>query len=56
MTLLYGAAVCLVAAQILGIYALKTHKADLVFSLCMGALVLASIVLGYLGARHQLGG
>jgi hypothetical protein len=53
--LLYGAAACLVAAQIIGIYALRSHKADLVFSLCMVALVMTAVVLGYLGARHQLG-
>ncbi len=55
MTLLIGAAGCLVAAQVLGIYALKTRKADLIFSLFMVALVVAAVALGYLGARQQLG-
>jgi uncharacterized membrane protein len=55
VTLLYAAAACLVAAQILGLYALKTRKADLIFSAFMIALVLLSAALGYLGAKHQLG-
>ncbi len=55
MTLLYGAAGCLVAAQLLGVYALRTRKADLIFSLFMVALVLASVMLGYMGAKQQLG-
>ncbi len=55
MTLLYAAAACLVAAQILGIYALKTRKADLIFSLFMIVLVVASAAFGYLGAKDQFG-
>ena len=55
MSLLYVAAGCLVAAQLLGIYALKTRKADLIFSLFMLGLILASLVLGYMGARSKLG-
>jgi hypothetical protein len=55
VTLLYGAAACLVAAQLLGIYALKSRKADLIFSMFMVALVVASVALGYLGAKQQLG-
>lgn len=55
MILLYGAVVCLVAAQLLGIYALRTRKADLIFSLFMVALVVMSVMLGYMGAKQQLG-
>jgi hypothetical protein len=55
VTLLYGAAGCLVAAQVLGIYALRTRKADLIFSIFMVALVVAALALGYEGARQQLG-
>jgi uncharacterized membrane protein YsdA (DUF1294 family) len=55
MTLLYGAAGCLVAAQLLGIYALKTRKADLIFSFFMVVLVLASVTLAYIGAKQQFG-
>jgi len=53
--MLYGAAACLVAAQILGIYALKSRKADLIFSFFMVCLVVASATLGYLGAKKQFG-
>jgi hypothetical protein len=55
VTLLYGAAACLVLAQILGIYALRSRKADLIFSLFMLMLLVGSITLGYMGARQQLG-
>ena len=55
VTLLYLAAGCLIGAQILGIYALRSRKADLIFSLLMIAMVMASVALGYLGARQQLG-
>jgi len=55
MTLLYGAAVCLVVAQILGIYGLRTRKADLIFSVIMICLVVAAVVLGVMGAKRQLG-
>jgi hypothetical protein len=55
VSLLYGAAVCLVLAQIVGVYALVTRKADLIFSLFMMCLVAASIVLGVFGAYRQLG-
>jgi fucose permease len=53
--MLYCAAGCLVAAQILGVYALRTRKADLIFSIFMVGFVVASVMLGYLGARQQLG-
>jgi hypothetical protein len=55
VNLLYGAGGCLVLAQLVGIYALKTRKADLIFSMFMVALVVASVALGYMGARQQLG-
>jgi hypothetical protein len=54
VTLLWSAAACLVAAQVVGIYALVTKKADVVFSIVMLVLVAASLALGGLGAYHQL--
>lgn len=54
MTELYAAAACLVAAQILGIYGLKTRKADLVFAVCMVGLLVAGGILGVSGALHKL--
>ena len=55
MTLLYGAGACLVIAQFLGLYALRTRKADLIFSLFMIGLLVVAAALGYMGARQQLG-
>jgi hypothetical protein len=55
VSLLYEAAACLVAAQLVGIYALVTRKADLIFSVFMVILVIAAVVLGVAGAHHQLG-
>jgi hypothetical protein len=55
VTLLLAAAACLIAAQILGIYALRTRKADLIFSIFMVTLVVAALTLGYMGARQKLG-
>ena len=54
MTLLYAAAGCLVAAQLVGIYGLKTRKADLIFSIWMLGLVVAAIVLGVAGVNREL--
>jgi hypothetical protein len=54
VTLLYTALGCLVAAQLVGIYALVSRKADLIFSLCMVCLLVLSFVLGALGAYQQL--
>ncbi|MDQ6784491.1 MAG: hypothetical protein M3063_13835 [Actinomycetota bacterium] len=54
MTEIYAAAACLVVAQILGIYGLKTRKADLVFSICMVGLLVAGVILGITGALHKL--
>ncbi|MGI8752748.1 MAG: hypothetical protein ACR2MN_10635 [Acidimicrobiales bacterium] len=54
MTELYAAAACLVAAQVLGIYGLKTRKADLVIAVCMVGLLVAGAILGVSGALHKL--
>lgn len=54
MTLLYAAAGCLVLAQAVGLYGLKTRKADLIFALCMVGLLVASGALGAMGALQQL--
>lgn len=54
VTLLYGAAACLMLAQLLGIYALKTKKADLIFALCMAGLLAAGAALGVSGTLQQL--
>jgi hypothetical protein len=54
MTPFYVAGVCLVVAQILGIYALVTRKADLIFALIMVALVVAALVSGADGVYRQL--
>jgi hypothetical protein len=55
VTLLYAAVVCLVVAQLVGIYGLVTRKADLIFSLFMAMLVALSVALGAVGAYRQLG-
>jgi hypothetical protein len=55
MTRLYAAAACLVVAQLLGFYALKTRKADLIFAVCMVVLLIAGGALGVTGALQQLG-
>jgi hypothetical protein len=54
VTDLYIAGALLVLAQLVGIYALKTRKADLLFSLLMAALAAAAIVLGAYGALYRL--
>jgi hypothetical protein len=51
---LYTAGACLVAAQLLGIYALVTRKADLIFTLVMGALLAVAVVLGGMYAYHRI--
>lgn len=51
---MYAAGVCLVLAQILGIYGLVTRKADLVFAVVMVALLVGAIVLGGLGAYEHI--
>jgi hypothetical protein len=54
VTLLIVAGACLVLAQILGIYALKTRKADVIFSLFMVALLILAVALGIVGAYQEL--
>jgi hypothetical protein len=54
LTAIYAAGVILVLAQILGIYALVTHKADLIFALTMSVLLLAAVLLGAYGVYHRL--
>ena len=54
MTLIYAAAGCLVLAQLLGIYALVSRKADLIFSLVMLTVLVVAVVLGGVGAYDQL--
>ena len=54
VTLVYLGAGLLVAAQALGIYALKTRKADLVFSVVVVGMVLAATVTAGYGAYRSL--
>ena len=54
VNLLYVAGGCLVVAQLLGIYGLVTRKADLIFALVMGALLVGAIVLGGPGRYHRV--
>lgn len=54
MSPIYAAGGLLVIAQILGIYALVTRKADLIFALVMGVLLLLAVVLGAYGVYHRL--
>jgi hypothetical protein len=51
---IYAAGGLLVVAQILGIYALVTRKADLIFALVMGVILLFAVVLGSYGVYHRL--
>jgi len=50
----YVAGACLVVAQVLGIYALVTRKADLIFALIMVALVVVALGSGADGVYRQL--
>jgi hypothetical protein len=54
VNLLYGAAICLVLAQILGIYALWTRKADLIFALVMILLLVGGVTIGAVGVYERL--
>ncbi|MDE3207011.1 MAG: hypothetical protein KGQ66_22630 [Acidobacteriota bacterium] len=54
MTPIYAAAGLLILAQILGIYALVTRKADLIFAFTMVVILVAAIVLGGYGVYHRL--
>jgi hypothetical protein len=50
----YVAGACLVVAQILGIYALVTRKADFLFAVVMVALVVVALASGADGVYRQL--
>ncbi len=54
MSPLAFAGICLVAAQLLGIYALITRKADLIFALLMAVLLIVAIVIGGLDIYHRI--
>ena len=54
MTPFYLAGFCLVVAQILGIYALVTRKADFTFALVMLLLVVVALASGAEGVYRQL--
>jgi hypothetical protein len=54
MTPFYVAGVCLVVAQILGIYALVSRKADFTFALIMLLLVVVALASGADGVYRQL--
>lgn len=54
MTELYVAAVLLILAQIVGIYALRTRKADVLFSVVMVVLAGSAIAIGFVGVLHRL--
>lgn len=54
MTPFYLAGVCLVVAQILGIYALVSRKADLTFAMVMLLLVVVALASGADGVYRQL--
>jgi hypothetical protein len=54
VTPIYAAGGLLVVAQIMGLYALVTRKADLIFAVVMAVLLIVAVVLGGYGAYHQL--
>jgi hypothetical protein len=54
VTPIYAAGALLVGAQILGIYALVTRKADFIFAITMGLLLVVAVVLGGYGVYHQI--
>ncbi len=54
MTPIYVAGALLVVAQILGIYALVTRKADLIFAIVMTVLLVLAVVLGIYGVYHRV--
>jgi hypothetical protein len=54
VTPFYVAGFCLVVAQILGIYALVTRKADFTFALVMLLLVVVALASGAEGVYRQL--
>jgi hypothetical protein len=54
MTPFYVAGALLVVAQVLGVYALVTKKADLIFALVMVAFVAIALAAGAEGIYSQL--
>ena len=54
MTEIYAAVALLGVAQILGIYALVTRKADLIFAITMVVILVAAAVLGLYGIYGKL--
>jgi hypothetical protein len=54
VTSLYVAGALLVAAQLIGLYGLKTRKADLVFSLVMAVMIVVAVVIGVYGESYHL--
>jgi hypothetical protein len=54
VTPIYAAGALLVVAQILGIYALITRKADLIFAVTMTILLVLAVVLGAYGVYHRV--
>lgn len=54
MTPFYVAGIALVAAQLLGIYALVSRKADFTFALVMIVLVVVAVASGADGVYRQL--
>ena len=54
MTPIYAAAGLLVLAQILGIYALVTKKADFIFAVVMAVLLVGAAILGWYGVYHRI--
>jgi hypothetical protein len=54
LTPIYAAGGLLVVAQIMGIYALTTRKADLIFALFMVLVLILAVALGVYGVYHRL--
>ncbi len=54
MNALYTAGALLVLAQVVGIYALKTRKADVLFSVLMAVLAGAAVAIGIYGALYRI--
>lgn len=54
MTDIYAAVALLVIAQILGLYALVSHKADLVFALTLVVVLVLAAALGYHALHGKL--
>jgi hypothetical protein len=51
---IYAAGILLIVAQILGVYALVTRKADLIFAITMGVILVVAVLLGGYGVYHRL--